>query len=441
MNYDYDLIVIGAGSGGLAAAKKAAKLGKKVAIAEKNEIGGTCVNRGCVPTKLMVYAAGFAKQQSLASDYGWVNPEGLFDWPAFRQKMSEHIHSIRETQETNLDGVDILHGEAIFKDAHTLQISDTVVTSEYILIAVGARPRMPDLRGIDLAINSRDVFHLDTLPDSFIIVGGGYIGVEFSQILNSFGCRVTLVESSPHLLNGFDSDVQTRVQRILEDEGIQIIMGSPLESIEQNVGTLMATLDNGQTYKAQAILCSVGREANIHTLNLDAVGVKTERNKIPVNAQGQTQISTIFAVGDCTDRFLLTPVAKAEAEVAIDAMFCDRENEVNYRWVPSAVFMHPEVATVGLTEQEARKSHEEIEIHCDTFHPLKYSIASESLEAMIKLIINPQNGHIIGVHMVAPQAADLVQALVPALKKGLTKSELDATIGIHPSVGEEVFAL
>ncbi|MEO0457992.1 MAG: FAD-dependent oxidoreductase [Cyanobacteria bacterium P01_A01_bin.114] len=439
--YDYELVVIGAGSGGLAAAKQAAKQGKRVAIAEKEAIGGTCVNRGCIPTKLMIYAADFAKQQTLASDYGWVNPEGLFDWPTFKQAMDAHIESLRQTQADHLDGIDILRGQAEFVDTHTLRIADQKVTAEFVLIAVGARPRMPDIPGIEHALTSRDIFQLETLPESFVVAGGGYIGVEFSQVLRSFGCQITLIDSSDHVLDRFDEAVQKRVKQILTDDGIKVIDGTRLEAIEKGADTLIAKLDNGQTFKTDQILCALGRTGNIDTLNLEAAGVTFKKSKIVVDEYGRTQTPHIFAVGDCTDKMLLTPVARAEALAAVETMFSDHSAQVSYRWVPSAVFMHPEVAMVGLTERAARDRYDQVEIHSETFSPLKYALAEESLKSLIKLVVDPNTQTILGVHLVAPRAADLVQALVPALKKGLTVAELEQTIGIHPSVGEEIFAL
>lgn len=439
--YDYELIVIGAGSGGLSAARRAAKLGKRVAIAEKADIGGTCVNRGCIPTKLMIYAAQFAKQQKLAGSYGWVNPEGLFNWPDFKQAMDNYIESLRQTQTENLDNIKILRGQATFVDSHTLEIDGQTVTTKFVLIAVGSRPLMPDISGIEHALTSRNIFQLETLPESVIIAGGGYIGVEFSQVLQSFGCQVTLVDSSPRVLNSFDKDIQERVKQILSDDGVRVVEDVRLKEIEKGNKSFTAVLDDGSTYEARQIVCALGRQANIDTLNLDAVAVTTKNNKIVANEQGQTQEPNIFAIGDCTDKMMLTPVAKAEATVAVNAMFGDEQSEVNYLWVPSAVFMHPEVSTAGLTERAAREQHDRVEVYSNTFTPLKYAMSSESPEAFIKLLVNPQTHHILGIHLVSPRAADIVQALVPALEKGLTKDELDQTIGIHPSVGEEVFAL
>ncbi len=439
--YDYELVVIGAGSGGLAAAKRALKLGKKVAIAEKNLIGGTCVNRGCIPTKLMIYAAEFAKQQETAGDYGWANQKGQFDWSRFKQAMDSRIQSIRQSQIENLEGIDILRGQAQFINAHTLEIEGQKVTSEFVLLAVGGRPAAPDIPGIEHAIDSREILHLEALPDSFLIAGGGYIGVEFSQVLRCYGRQVTLVESNPCVLDGFDQDIQARVKQTLIDDGIELIDNTKLKEIKKGTNCLTATLSNGKEIQADQILCALGRTANTDTLNLKAVNIDTEKGMIAVDQQGRTQEPNIFAVGDCTATMLLTPVAKAEGTVAVEAMFGDSTAQVDYQWIPSAVFMHPEVAMAGMTEEEARDRHNQIEIKCSTFTPLKYAITSNPMEALIKLVVDPKTQNIIGIHMFAPRAADLVQALVPALKKGLTVADLEQTIGVHPSAGEEIFSI
>ena len=443
--YDYELVVIGAGSGGLAAAKRAAKLGKRVAIAEKNHLGGTCVNRGCIPTKLMIYAAEFAQQQRLASDYGWANQkrqsDRTFDWPSFKQKMDSHVLSLRETQAKSLKGIDILRGQAEFADAHTLKLNNREITAEFVLIAVGSRPKMPDIEGIEHAMDSRDVFDLESLPKSLLIVGGGYIGVELAQVMRYYGCEVTVVDSQPHVLNGFDCDVQKRVKQILIDDGIKVIDSARLEKIEPTRNSLLATLENEKQVEADKVLCALGRTANIDTLNLKAVGVTTHKGKIVVDRQKRTKAETVFAVGDCTDTVMLTPVAIAEGEAAVETMFGNKETKIDYRWVPSAVFLYPEVAMVGPTEEEAKAQGEDFEVVSATFTPLRHAISTEPLEAMIKLIVRPSDRQILGVHMVAPRAADLVQTLVPALKKGLSVDELREIIPIHPSTGEEIFSL
>ncbi|MGB3298070.1 MAG: NAD(P)/FAD-dependent oxidoreductase [Phormidesmis sp.] len=443
--YDYELVVIGAGSGGLSAARRAAKLGKRVAIAEKNHVGGTCVNRGCIPTRLMVYAAEFAKQQQLAGDYGWVNQkrrsDRVFDWASFRQTMDGHVRSLRKRQAESLENIDILRGQAEFIDAHTLKIDERKVTAQFVLIAVGSRPKMPDIEGINYAMDSRDVLNLESLPESLLVVGGGYIGIEIAQVMRCYGCEVTVVESNPYVLDGFDCDVQKRVKQLLIDDGIKVVDDARLKKIERVDSALAATLGNGKTVEADKILCALGRTANIDTLNLAAVDVITHKGKIVVDEQKRTQEESIFAVGDCTDTIMLTPVAIAEGKAAVEAMFEGKAAKLDYRWVPSAVFLHPEVAMVGPTEEEAKDQGEDFEIVSTTFTPLRYAISAEPLEAMIKLIVRSSDQQILGVHMVAPRAADLVQALVPALKKGLSVDELREIIPIHPSTGEEIFSL
>lgn len=437
--YDYELVVIGAGSSGLAAAKRAAKLNKKVAIVEKNVLGGTCVNRGCIPTKLMTYAADFAKQQAIARDYGWTNPKGRFDWSVFKQAMDNHIESIRQSQAESLSGVDIVRGQAEFVDAHTLTVEGQKITTKFILLAVGGRPKMPDIPGIEHAIDSRDAIDLKTLPDSIVVVGGGYIGVEFSQVLKNLGCEVSLVESNPFVLDGFDCDVQARVKQFLVDDGVEVVDGVRLKEIVKAENRLIAKLSNDRTIQAEQVLCALGRTPNTDRINLDAVGIETKKGMVVVNQQGRTQVSNIFAVGDCTATMLLTPVAKAEGTAAVETMFTGHNTSVDYRWIPSAVFTHPEVAMVGLREQEARDQYEHIEVKANTFTPLKYAIASSTLEAFIKVVLDAENQKVLGLHMVCPRAADLVQAMVPALKKGLSLSELSEIVAIHPSTGEEMF--
>lgn len=439
--YDYDLAVIGSGSGGLAAARRAKKLGKRVAIAEKNVIGGTCVNRGCIPTKLMIYAAEFARSQRLAGDYGWSACDRQFDWKTFKQAMDSHVSSIRESQIEGLEGIDILRGQAEFVDAHTLEISGQQVSAQFVLLAVGARPNMPDIPGIDCAIDSKDVFEIEDLAASFIIVGGGYIGVEFAQVFRYFGREVTVVDSNPHVLDGFDEEVQKRVKKILEKDGVKVIDSARLKKIEKTENGFKTILEGSTTASASQVMCALGRKANIETLNLEAVKVTTQKGKIVVDAYKRTQENNIFAIGDCTDTIMLTPVAKAEGEAAVDTLFGE-PRQVDCRWVPSAVFIEPEVAMVGPTEAEASEQGLNFEVKCNTFTPLKDAIASvASTEALIKLIVDKDSQQILGVHLVAPRAADLIQMLVPALKKGLTLSELRETISIHPSTGEELFCL
>lgn len=441
MDYDYDLVVIGAGSGGLAAARRAKALGKRVAIAEKNLVGGTCVNRGCIPTKLMIYAAEFAQSPSLAKKYGWTDCEAKFDWSLFKQSMHEHLHSIRESQLEGLDGIDLLRGEAQFVDAHTLEVDQQKITSEFVLIAVGSKPLMPDLPGMEHAISSKDVFDLEQLADSFVIAGGGYIGVEFAQIFRYFGCEVTLVDSNPHVLDGFDHAIQKRAKETLERDGVRVVDQARLESIEKTADGFKTLLDNGKEIEAKQVLCALGRVPNTKGLNLDAVAVTLEKGNVVVDEFKRTAVDNIFAVGDCTKTIMLTPVAKAEGEAAVETMFGEAR-QVDYRWVPSAVFMHPEHAMVGPTEKEAKEQNIDYKVVEDTFTPLKFAMADgDSMTSHLKLLVSPKREEILSVHLSMPRSADLVQMLVPALKKGLTLSDLREVIAVHPSTGEELFCL
>lgn len=440
--YDYDLVVVGSGSGGLSASRTARDLGKRVAIIEKNTVGGTCVNRGCIPTKLMVYAAEFAKSQKISGDYGWSGGDSpKFDWQTFKQAMDNHVRSIRESQIEGLEGIDLLRGEAQFIDEHTLTVNDQQVSAEFVLLAVGAKPKMPDLPGIEYALDSKDIFELEALPESFVVVGGGYIGVELAQVFRCYGCEVTVVDSKPHVLDGFDKEVQARVRQILEDDGIKVVDNARLKEIEKAEGGFTVTLDDGTTESASQVICALGRSANIETLNLDVVGVTTHKGKIVVDEHKRTESKNVFAVGDCTDTVMLTPVAIAEGAAAVKTMF-GKPKKIDYRWVPSAVYMHPEVAMVGPTEEEAKAQGLDFEKACSTFTPLKYGMAkSDSMEAFVKFLVEPESQKIISLHLVAPRAADMIQMLVPGLKKGLTLDELNDTIPVHPSAGEELFCV
>ena len=437
--YNYDLVVVGSGSGGLSAARTARDMGKRVAIVEKNVVGGTCVNRGCIPTKLMIYAAEFAKSHKIAGDYGWSMGDRAFDWPKFKQAMDSHVRSIRESQIEGLEGIDLIRGEAEFVDAHTLRVDEQEIRSEFVLLAVGARPKMPDLPGIEYAINSRDVFDMETLPSSWVVVGGGYIGVELAQVFRCYGCEVTVVDSRPHVLDGFDGQIQKRVRQILEDDGIKVVDNARLKEIQKTDSGFKVMLDNETTETAERVICALGRSANIETLNLDAVAVTVSRGKIVTDEHKRTEAQNVFAVGDCTDTMMLTPVAIAEGEAAVKTMF-GKAKQIDYRWVPSAVFMHPEVSMIGPTEEEAKKQNMSFDVLCNTFTPLKYGMVhSDSMEAFVKLMIDTNTQKIMSLHVIAPRAADIVQMLVPALKQGLTLDELKQTISIHPSTGEELF--
>ncbi|MGB2926019.1 MAG: glutathione-disulfide reductase [Limnothrix sp.] len=444
--YDYDLFVIGAGSGGLSAATKAAKDGVKVAIAESSKLGGTCVNRGCVPKKLMVYAADFARQAELAADYGWQSPEHRqFDWPKFRDMMHDYIQGLNETFSDKLakSDVEVFRGEAHFVEPHLIKVGDRQISADKILIAVGGQPNTLDIEGVELAITSRGMFQLKEIPARLAIVGGGYIGVEFAAMMSSLGSEVTLMDSSALVLSDFDEDFRRRVHTHLEQAGVTFLGETKAKEIQATKAGLKLSVTGNcnQELTVDTVLLAIGRTPNLANLNLDAVGVKTKDGAIAVDDYSQTSQANIYAVGDCTNRLQLTPVAKAEAEAFVDTVFNGDRRKVDYDWIPSAVFTHPEAATVGLTEAAAKERYKgAIEVYSSTLQPLSLGLTNSETKALIKIVVAKASQQIVGVHVVGDSAADMVQCLTVALRKGLTKQELDATIGIHPTLGEELLA-
>ncbi|WOD40159.1 glutathione-disulfide reductase [Nodosilinea sp. E11] len=444
--FDYDLLVIGAGSAGLAAAQAAARYGTRVAIADPNYLGGTCVNRGCIPKKFMVFAADFARQQCLAKSYGWVNPSGQFDWLALRTAIDQQLAELRQSYQSKLAkaGVTVLHSSAQFVDPHQLTVGDRTVTADNVIIATGAEPVKPDLPGIDCGLTSRDMFRLETLPEQLTIVGGGYIGAEFSDVFATLGCQVTLIDKNELILPGFDHDIRQTLHQSLIDQGIRLMPETALESIKPDQSGLHVSLSGKceDTLLADTLLLALGRSPNMTGLNLEAAGVKVEDGAIAVDDYSRTSQPSIFAIGDCTDRLPLTPVARAEGAAAAKTLFTDQPQAVSYRWVPSAVFCSPQAATVGYSEAEARAHTDlDIEVHCSRFTPLRYQLSPQDHKAMIKLVVNARSQEILGLHIVGDNASEIIQGFIPALRRGLTTAELADTIGLHPTSAEEVFGL
>ncbi len=447
MTYDYDLFIMGAGSAGAAAAKKAASLGVRVAIAEQEALGGTCLNRGSIPKKLIVYAADFALHNKIATDYGWSKSSSHFDWTQFIQSVRKQIDNInRSYQEIfKTNDITLLRGHGTFVDAHTIKIDGHKVTTDKILIAVGARPFIPDISGIEYAITSREMFHLPYLPKRLAIIGGGYIGVEFSSMMNALGCRVTLVDTDETILEGFDDDIRAYLQESLSQRGIKFINNSKATQIKHYEEGLLLTV-NGKykkTIAADTILVATGRTPNTKNLDLDNAQVKTTaQGAIEVDEYSRTSQENIFAIGDCTNRFQLTPVAKSEAVAFVNTVFGDRPQRVNYGDVPSAVFARPEIASIGMTEQKARSEFgDSVKCYCNKFQPLMHQLASSDEQAIIKVVVEGESERVIGVHMLGQNAADMVQCLGVAIRKGITKQDLDDTIAIHPTTAEELLTL
>jgi len=438
--FDYDLFVIGAGSGGLAAAKRAASYGAQVAIAEESaDLGGTCVNRGCVPKKLMLYASEFSHKFKTAAEYGWSPVSSSFNWSEFIAQKNQEIQRLNGVYGNSLAaaGVSLFRGHVTFIDEHTLSVGERKITAAKILIAVGAKPQKPEIPGIERAITSNEIFHLAQQPQRIAIVGGGYIGTEFACIMNGLGSVVTLIMRRHLILNGFDEDLRTGVQAAMQQHGIRIVCNREVEKIERVSTGLKVTLpDDSMT--VDTVLAATGRIPNLSNLGCEKARVKIANGAIAVDSESRTSQPHIFAVGDCTDRRNLTPVAIAEGRAFADTEFGDRPRIMNYEFIPSAVFSQPEAATVGMSEAEARSQlGEAVKIYRSQFKPLYYTLTQEHEKTLLKLVVDSQTERVLGAHMVGEHAAEIIQMLAVALKMGATKSDLDATIGIHPSTAEE----
>ncbi|HEY9625440.1 MAG TPA: glutathione-disulfide reductase [Crinalium sp.] len=446
MSYDFDLFIIGAGPAGLAAAKQAAQYGVKVAIAEQQHLGGCCVNRGCVPKKLMVYAADMAATLREAADYCWDIASSQFHWQQFREKRDQELQRLRQVQQQALQqaGVRLLQGHTHFLDAHTLDVNGHTYTADKILIAVGGKPIKLDIPGIEYAMISDDLLNVEQLPKRIAIIGGGYIGVEFASILRGFGCDVVMMNREACILEGFDDDVRSLVREGLIQRGIQSLCNTTTDQITQTSDGFCLQLkgDCPKQIVADAILCAIGRAPNLERLNVEATGIEFDQKAIAVDEQSRTTQPHIYAVGDCTNRKQLTPVARTEGRAAVEAMFGKPANPIDYNLVPSAVLSRPEAASVGLTEAQAREQYgDAVECHRKEFLPLRYSLTKDQQKMLIKLVVDRKSDRILGIHMVGDNAAEIVQSVAIALHKNMTKQELTQAIGIHPSSAEELFSL
>ncbi|BDA66940.1 pyridine nucleotide-disulphide oxidoreductase dimerisation region [Rivularia sp. IAM M-261] len=447
MTFDYDLFVIGAGSGGLAAAKAAASFGASVGIAEHEALGGTCVNRGCIPKKLIVYAADFALQNQMAHQYGWSQCDNYFDWTRFTKLVDKHLDNLNDSFSKQLQkaGVDLIKGYATFIDDHTLEVDNRKITADKILIAVGGRPNLPDIPGIEFAITSREMFHLPYLPKRFVVIGGGYIGIEFASMMNAFGCKVTVINNDELILSGFDDDVRAHIQQSLTKRGIRFFHNSTAKEIKLCEDGLLVKIkaDKQATVAADTILVATGRTPNIEKLGLEKVGIElAEKGTIKVNEYNNTNIENIYAVGDCSSSLQLTPVAKAEGEAFAKTVFGKTPKTVNYNEVPTAVFSRPEGASYGMTEQQARSEFgDDVESFKTEFKSLLSQFGGSDEKTLIKIIVKTENQQVLGAHMVGEHAADIIQSLGVAIRKGITKQDLVESIGIHPTTAEELMTL
>ena len=444
--YDYDLFVIGAGSGGVRAARLTALGGKRVGIAEEYRYGGTCVVRGCVPKKFMVYASEFSHAFETARGYGWTVDNPIFDWPTFLEAKDVEIARLSGIYAANLGkaGVDTFHARAVLKDAHTIDMGDKgVVTAEKILIATGGRPWVPeDLPGIEHAITSEEAFHLPELPKRIMIAGGGYIAVEFAGIFAGLGVETTLVYRGPNILRGFDDDVRAHLAGEIEKRGIKVVLGCQHESIEKTEAGLVSHLGNGMTLETDQIMFATGRIPHVKGLGLDKAGVElTKDGAIKVDDLSKTTADNIWAIGDVTDRMNLTPVAIREAVAFHETVFKDNPQAFDYEAVPTAVFSQPPVGIVGLTESEARKACGQIDVYLTRFRPMKTAFYGDDERTLMKLVVEASTARVVGCHIVGPDAPEMIQLAGIAVKAGLTKAQWDATCAVHPSAAEELVTL
>jgi glutathione reductase (NADPH) len=439
--YDYDLFTIGAGSGGVRAARFAAGYGARVAIAEERYYGGTCVNVGCVPKKLFVYASQFQEEFEDAAGFGWSVGESTFNWQTLVERKNAEIQRLNDIYIRLLDGVGVerFQGRARLVDPHTVEVNGQRITAEYILIATGGWPWMPDIPGIEHAVSSNEMFYLEELPRRVVIVGGGYIAVEFASILNGLGVETTLLYRSGLFLRGFDEEMRLHLAEEMRKKGVDLRFNTEvIERIERCGGALQVVLDGDTTLTTDLVLFATGRRPLTADLGLGHAGVAcNELGAIIVDEYSQTSTPNIYAVGDVTDRVNLTPVALAEGMAVAKTLFDGSPTKPDHTAVPTSIFTLPNLGTVGLTEGQARAICDEVDIYRTAFRPLKHTLSGRDERTLMKLVVDAETDRVLGVHMVGPDAGEIIQGFAVALKAGATKAVFDATIGIHPTSAEE----
>ncbi len=443
-NYDYDLITIGAGSGGVRASRLAGGYGAKVAVCEEDRVGGTCVLRGCIPKKLLIYGAHYADYMEDAVNYGWTIEGASHDWTKLIANKNSELDRLNGIYLRILrdNNVDLKEGRGVLVDDHTVEIAGERLTAENILIAVGGRPTMPDIPGIEQVITSNEALELPKLPKRVVIVGGGYIAIEFAGIFSSFGVEVTEIIRADNILRGFDIDMRTSLFEEMEKRGIKILAETVVESIEKQGDTFSLRLGNDEILETDCVMYATGRRANSEGLGIEAAGVELNDNgSIIVDELNRTSQSHIYAVGDVTDRIQLTPVAIQEGHALADMLFNQDTRTTDYTNVPSAVFSTPPIATVGLTEEQARAEFGEVDIYDSNFKPLVHTLTGRDERSVMKLIVEPKSDKVIGCHMMGIDAPEIIQGVAIAMKCGATKAQFDATTGIHPSSAEEFVAM
>jgi glutathione reductase (NADPH) len=438
--HDYDLFVIGAGSGGVRAARMSAGFGASVAVAEDRYLGGTCVNVGCVPKKLFVYASHFAEEFTNARGFGWKLETPSFNWPTLLNNKNKEISRLNGIYQSLLDntGVTLFEDRATIVDAHTVSVSNQNITAKRILVATGGWPSVPEIPGKEHIITSNEAFFLESLPERMVVVGGGYIAVEFAGIFNGLGVDTSLLYRSSLFLRGFDMEIRQHLAEEMRKKGIKLEFNTNITSIEKADGEFQAKLTDERTLSTDLIMYATGRHPNTQNLGLEQAGVEmNEKKAVIVNEHYQTSIPSIYAIGDVTDRINLTPVATAEGTVLARALYNDQATIVDYADIPTCVFSQPNLGTVGLTEEQAREKYTHIDIYKSTFMPMKFSLSDNDERTFMKLVVDKTTDRVVGVHMLGPEAGEIIQGIGIAIKAGATKAQFDTTIGIHPTTAEE----
>ena len=442
MDFDFDYFVIGAGSGGVRSSRIAAGHGAKVGIAEEFRVGGTCVIRGCVPKKLLVIGAHFAEDLDDARRYGWTIEGKSFDWPTLRDNVLADVDRLNAAYQSTLDThkVETFLSRATLTGPNRVLVGDREITARHVLVATGARPMVPDVPGAEHGITSNEIFHLEALPKRAIICGAGYIANEFAGILHELGVEVTLVVRSDTLLRGWDRSLADRLLAISTEKGIQFRFNTVPERIEKRAdGTLAMHCANGKVLETDLLLWAIGRVPNSEGLGLDALGLTLAANgAIPVDAASHTVLPWLHAVGDVTDRLQLTPIAIREGHALADTLFGGKPWVVDHGCVPSAVFSHPPLASVGMTESEARQRLGNVKVFTSDFRPMKNVLAGRNERSLYKLVVDEATDQLVGAHMLGPDAPEILQALAIAVKARLTKAQLDQTVALHPTMAEEL---
>ena len=449
-DHDFDLLVIGAGSGGVRASRIAAGHGARVAVAEEYRVGGTCVIRGCVPKKLLVYGAHFAEDLDDARRFGWQIDGKAFDWATLRDNVAAEVDRLNGLYQNTLDNnqVTTLLGHARIIDAHTVDVAGDDGTAKRhtagkILIASGARPYIPDLPGAEHGITSNEVFHLPALPKRMVIAGAGYIGTEFAGVFHALGTDVTLINRSETILRGWEPALADRLLQISMAKGLNFKLNCRLERVEKSADCLVLHFTDGKSMETDVLLWALGRVPNVEGLGLDDVGVALNGpngvgGAIAVDAENRTNVPNIFAVGDVTDRVQLTPVAIREGHAFADSQFADKPWTVDYTSIPSAVFSNPPLGSVGMTEAQARNAYGQVRIYTSDFRPMKNVLAGRTERALYKLVVDDATDRVVGAHMIGPDAPEILQAVAIAVKAGLTKAQFDDTMALHPTMSEEL---